>query len=1279
MLKASLRFTVRSLNLMSRVVLAGALLIILIVAGLLLSLRYWVLPDIERYHGEITSSASSAIGLPVSIGTIEADWSGLSPHLRLTDVRILDKESHAQVVLSLQHVDAVVSWMTLVSAEVRLHSLELEKPNLQIRRDENGLLYIAGIALSGESAATEMTDWLQHQRHIIVHDARITWEDRLLAAPPLVFDQLNLNIENRSHNHRFALLALPPPELSGMLDVRGEIVDWDQGHPESLQGKLFAQLEYANVDAWRPWLKLPPGFKRGRGALRGWLDLTKGKVSQVTADLALADVQAQLGTDLPLLNLRKLWGRIGWKISAQGTEITTRKLSMVMHNGLALRPTDFFLRYARADATRQASGEILANNLELADLVELTDYLPLENSLRERLLELSPQGEVSGLHGTWQADPANNMHYKVNARFDKLSLKRSGNFPGFSGLHGEVNGSDGEGKLTLDSRKMTVDAPDFMPEQLDFDRLSGQASWKSTPQGLEIKFSNVAVNNADLAGKLSGSFLPLPDNPGLIDLNINLTRAAVQHADRYIPLHALDPATHDWLRSALVDGQADDFQLQLKGNLKDFPFAENKTGTFRIRSHIRNLVLEYDRDWPRIEKGTADLDIEGRRLEVNSQFAMTMGTVLQNVNVVVADLSSPDMALQIHGDAQGETTRGLDFIQHSPVQAYIKGITDGVTAQGSGKLHLALDIPLRGDKPAKVKGRYHLTDNELNLGDGIPNLYQTNGDLLFTESSMSMSDANAQILGGPAQLSMQSGKDGIIQASLHGRTDMDALRQHVALPLLEYLHGGSNWQAEIKTQKQVTDVVVTSDLAGMACDMPVPFNKDAAESIPLRLDIRSENPQQEMMTLQYGSLIGAKLLRRKEAGNWMIKRGTVNFGGFGKWRNREGVWFTGVIPELSLGGWGVLTNSSEKALPFDMAGADLLIQKLDAYGHSITGLRVNAVNQGGVYMAQLASTEANGDLSWDAQGKGSLVAHLKNLTLGERDANRKLVAEHKPDLVVTHPDFPALDITVDDLTWKDKPMGKVELKAHYQAGDWLLERMLLTNPDGVLTVNGKWSMDAGKSGTQGNMKLEISDVGKLLSRSGYPNSVKKGSGKLEVEFAWPGGPEDFDYSALDGTLKLDAEKGQFLKIDPGIGKLLGILSLQALPRHITLDFSDVFSNGFAFDSISGTGQIKQGVMTTSDFRIDGSSAKVTMQGQVDLGKETQDLRVRILPTLGNSVSLISALAISPLTGIGAFIINKILREPLDKLASFEYNVTGTWVDPNVVKVGRSSGKAGRVQ
>lgn len=1281
MLKTSLRLAWRGLNHLTRIALVSAVLLTLACGALLLSLRHWILPDIERYHGDITASISRAIGQPVSIGKIEADWRGMRPHLLLTDVRILEKNKPGLTALALQHVEGVVSWMTLLRGEVRLYSLELDQPDLLVRRDVRGLLHIAGVALSDQSSGQSsgsngLADWLLHQTYLVVRDARITWLDEQRATPPLVFNQLNLLIENRRHHHRFALRALPPTDLSAQLDVRGDFSGLSFDDLNAWRGQLYTQLDYADVAAWRTWLPLPAGFKRGRGALRGWLGVADGKVNQLTADLALADVQAQLADGLSPLDLRTLRGRIGWMESAQGVEFSTHQLSL-QTDGVTLRPTDFYLRLSDTSDKQPASGEMRANTLELAHLVSLTDSLPLSQEFKKRLAEFAPHGTIFGLQAKWQGDADKPVHYEVKARFDQLSMKRMGKLPGFSGLSGELDGSETTGMLSLNAHKLTLDAPQIMPEPLAFDTLAAQGSWQAKPQGLEVKFSNVSAANADLAGTVYGSFQPLPNSPGLIDLNINLTRAAIRHADRYIPLDALDKETHAWLRNALLDGRADGFHLRLHGDLNDFPFPENKKGIFQIQARIKGGELEYAKDWPHIDNITGELLIQGKRLEVNAPSGMTVGARLQKVSVVMPDMASPDLMLQVRGEAAGETARSLDFIQKSPVHGYIDGFTDNMKARGNGNLHLAVDVPLRGSKPVKVSGNYHFADNEVNLGDGVPVLYSANGDLLFTESSMRTRNFSAQILGGPATLEVQSGAEGTVQAKVHGKADMDSLRKNVSHPLLSRLHGGSDWDAEITVQKKLSNVLVTSNLSGLTSDLPAPFAKGGGEAVPLRFEMRSMVAKQDIISLQYGSLLSARLLRREEGGDMVVKRGTVSFGELGKWLNRDGIWITGTLPQLSLEGWGGLASSTEGSASggggaFSIAGADLTIQKLDAYGHSVNGLRINAHNQDGVLTAQLAAEEINGEIIWQSQGKGKLVARLQNLTLGGGDSGKKEDAVRKPAAGddSTSTEFPALDLAVDELTWKDKQLGKMELLARQHGSDWQLEHMRITNPDGVLTADGKYHMADGKKQTQLNLKLEISNAGHILARSGYPDSVKNGSGKLEGEFAWRGAPDDFSYAALDGKLTLDTGKGQFLKIDPGVGKLLGILSLQALPKHITLDFTDIFSDGFAFDSITGTAQIKQGVLETNDFRIDGSSAKVTMLGQVDLNRETQNLRVRILPTVGNSVSLLGAFAAGPVVGIGTFIVNKILREPLDKLASFEYNVTGTWINPSVTKTGQ---------
>jgi len=1241
----------------------------------LLTLRYWILPDIERYHDNISAMVSHAVGQPVTIGKIEADWQGIRPRLLLTDVLILDK--HGQILLALRQVDNVVSWMTALTGQLRLHSLEIIQPNLLVKRDAQGLLHIAGMTVSsntpGQPADHRLSDWLLHQKHIVVRDARINWQDEQRAAPPLILNQVNILIKNSGKRHSFSLLAEPPAELSAQLDLRGDFFGASFDNFNAWRGELYTQLDYVDVAAWNTWLPLPIAPKRGRGAMRGWLGVEKGKINQFTADLALAGVQTQLADDLPLLDMVRLRGRVEWHDVVRGFEISTRKLSMQMANGLVQQPIDLYLRFADATDKQPVGGAVRVNTLDMNSFTQLMRFLPLTSSLKQRLADFAPKGRISDVQAKWQGDFDNLLNYEIKASFDRLSIRRTGKIPGFTRLSGHVDGNDVNGTLSLNTRNSTVDAPLIMPEPLAFDSLIAQLRWQKHDREMEVNFNKVAIENADLAGNAFGSYRSLPHSPGLIDLTVNLTRASVRHADRYIPLVALNSEAHDWIGNALVDGQADDFNLRLKGNLNDFPFDGNRNGLFQIRARATGVMVEYAKGWPRVENADAKLVIKGKRLEVTAPTAMTVGGSLKNIRVVLPDIDSPGLLLQVSGESAGETKYGLDFIKQSPVREYIDGLTDDITSSGNGNLNLHVDIPLRGNEPVKVSGRYHFFDNDMRLGKRFPVLHKVNGDLLFDESSVRTQDVTMQVFGGPATLIVQSLKGGAVNARVVGRTDIDVLRKVAPHSVLNYLHGSSDWESEITVLNKKISLQLTSNLVGLASDLPAPFAKRANEIIPLRLELNSMTTQQDLLSMQYGKLFSAKFLRGDEGGERVVKRGTVNFGNAGKWLERDGVWLVGTMPQLSLEGWGALASASDELTPVSIAGVDLMIKKISGYGYMADNLIINARNVNGTVVAHLNAKSINGDVSWHPQGNGKFVARLKNVSLElDRDESEK-----KKNAVTQANAFvkniagikhPALDVAVGSITLNGKNLGKLDLFAQQHERDWLLERLIITNPDGELTADGKWQMAPGGGQTQVNLKLDISDAGNVLGRSGYPNSVKDGSGKLEGTFSWPGAPAEFSYATLDGTLELNTGKGRFLKIDPGMGKLLSILSLQALPQHIALDFTDVFSAGFKFDRIKGVANVKKGIMSTDDFNIEGSAAKVTMKGKVDLNNETQNLRVRILPTVGNAAALLSAFAAGPVVGVGVFIASKILREPLDKLASFEYNVTGGWVNPDVEKV-----------
>jgi len=307
-------------------------------------------------------------------------------------------------------------------------------------------------------------------------------------------------------------------------------------------------------------------------------------------------------------------------------------------------------------------------------------------------------------------------------------------------------------------------------------------------------------------------------------------------------------------------------------------------------------------------------------------------------------------------------------------------------------------------------------------------------------------------------------------------------------------------------------------------------------------------------------------------------------------------------------------------------------------------------------------------LPLDGEGAGKLTARLQKWQLPAK--NEQSAEAVQPGDALQ--ELPALDIVVDDFVVGVRRFGRLDVQAHNDGGIWRLDKIELLNPAARFSGTGQWQVAKGNR-TQLDFALDSSDVGKLLERLGYAGAVRGGKANMLGKLAWSGPPEGLDYATLNGEMQLAASNGQFLKLDPGAaGKLLGLISLQGLPRRFTLDFGDVFSEGFAFDSINGKMTVKDGLMRTDRLQIDGPGARVLMRGEADLKNETQRLNVNVQPELGGSAAL-GVAVINPLAGVATLLAHKMLQNPLNKMFSFEYLITGKWSDPTVERI--SSGSA----
>ena len=1240
-------------------------------AAVVLALRFWILPQIEEHPELIAQAISRNINQRVSIGGADSGWQRLRPYLALTDLRLYDQEG--RVALSLPSVSLTVSWDSLAFGALRFHSLILDKPHLSIRRDLAGAVYVAGVKLNTENAGAGFSDWLLAQREVIVRDAQVNWDDQLRRAPLLSLADLNLVMRNRGSHHRFALRAQPPRELAAALDLRGDLEGGTFEQLQAWNGRLYAELAYADLAAWRAWFDYPLEIQHGQGGLRLWLGFADKRLQEVTADVALGGVSARLAPELPLLAMRSVQGRLSAKRARGGYEIGGREVALELQSGVTLPPARFALQWRPGDATRAEQGEARIDALELQPLALLGEYLPLPQKLRKFLAEAAPQGSVSDMHFDWQGPLQEPQRYSARGHFDRLGMRAYGKLPGFTGISGNIDGNETGGSVVLNASKAEVVLPRVFAEPArSFDTLTAQLAWTHAQGELQLKLSNIAFANADLAGTAFGSYATAAEGPGVIDLTVRLNRTDARHVARYIPF--LDKVAFDWLDSALLAGHANDLSLRLKGDLKDFPFQSGKDGVFQIAARVMDGNLRYAAGWPTIDGIDADLRFDGKRMEVISRKASVLGARVASAHVVLADLFAPDRILAVDGQAEGPTAEFLKFIGQSPVNELIGGITANMGATGNGRLQLKLELPLARLTDTKVAGSYQLTGNQVSIDADWPPLAQVNGRLEFSESGVSMRAANAQFLGGPVTLGIASQPDRSVAVDARGTLNAAALQAALEQPLLRQVSGTAAWSSKMNISRRGASILVESGLQGIASTLPAPLAKAGADVLPLRFEHTvttaeggsgwSGPPSADRSTLDLGKLVRMELQRRRDGGKMVIVRGAVGLNEAPK-LPEKGIVFNGNASALDLDQW-LRALGGSGGVPLPLASLSLKVGALDVYGKRINDATLRAGFRGSDWLAHIDARELAGDVRWRAEGKGRVIAQLSHFTFPEPTPG-KLPEEAPPK------ELPGLDIIADNLVVGDKKLGRLELAAENEGLDWRIEKLTLTTAEALLAADGVWQGVARQQRTSLNLKLEVSNVGKYLERFGYPGSMQRGSAKLLGKLAWAGNPQTIDYPTLAGDLSLIAEKGQFLKIEPGIGKLLGILSLQALPRRITLDFRDVFSEGFAFDTIVGTAAVAKGVLHTKDFVMRGPSAQVAMSGDIDLVHETQALRVRVVPSVGDSLSVAGlVLLANPLTGIASFLAQRLLKDPLGQAFAFEYLVTGNWSDPKVEKVARET-------
>lgn len=1262
-IKATLRTLARA-----AATLAGAVLFAFL-AGVL-ALRYVVFPQIDGYRADISASLSRASGMAVTLGDVAAGWQGLRPVLSLAGVRLADRRGRA--VFELERAEITLSWWTLFAGDLRFHDVDLYGPRLSLRRGADGLIYLADIPLSAKAAGEEgaLAAWLLGQPRLAIHDASLEWRDELAGAPEVELRHVEIAVRREAGRHHAALVATPPAAIADKFDLRADLKLSRKGEAWHASGTLYAETGWADLAQLRSHVPVPEALRSAVGGVRAWLEIEPGRVREATVDVNLRGVRAQLADDALPLDLETLAGRAFYRQREGGFSAGTRDLAFRTREGLAVRAADFSVSVGQ-EAGRPPGGEIRVNGVDLKIAVALLDYLPVSRQSKAHASRLAPRGQLHDSSIVWTGETlATASAFRLKARFENLGVNAGDGFPGLTGLSGTVEGDERRGQLRVESRGALFEAPGIFRAPLALERLAARATWERDATGMEVRIEEAHLANADAEVSVTGTYRTLPDSarrsPGRVALAGTVARARAAAVANYLPDGIAE--TREWLGRSVLSGDVSRGRFELKGDLQDFPFRDPGAGRFLVVAAIDDGRLRYHPAWPSVDRVRGDIRFENARLEIRAREAEIYASRVRSARAVISDLGANPPVLRIEGEIDTTGVDSARFLRETPLVEGPGAFTRAVAIEGPARLKLDLSWPLWGEEPFRLAGEYAFAGATASVGRSLL-LSGIHGPLAFTEKSVHAPELTGSMFGQPATLRLSSLPDGSVLTRLDGRMDAATLGAFIPPSFARRIAGATQWSARVVSDAAGSELRVESTLRGLAIGLPEPFAKLANESQALTVTIRGLGTANEQAVAALHGGIHARI-GRGAASSW---HAALKFGSpVGNEPMREGLWLYGDLARFDLDAWrealATPASSPAAATPgaLEMRGIELRFAKLRYAGRSFERLSASLRHEAHVWRGTLESPEVAGEVRIDPRDRGRVEARLSRFSLGRASAGDE---GPEPAPAQEQEDLPALDIVADRFEFRGRWLGRLVLLASPDGKDWRIDRLDIANDHARFASSGAWRRTATGPLTTLDIRLDTTDLHALLAQFGYGEFVTRGEANLEGQLVWPGYPYEFSPGMLSGRFGVRAAKGQFAKIEPGAGKLLGLISLQSLPRRVSFDFRDIFSEGFAFDRISGEAKLARGILLTQDFEITGPSAFVSMAGELSLPLETQSLTVKVVPEVGESVAIAATLLGTPVMGLTTLLLQKLLQNPLGKVVSYEYLVTGSWDNPAVTRIG----------
>lgn len=1239
-----------------------------------------LLPQLPAYEREIKGWAQDALGLTVEFSRLDARWGLQGPELTFFDAQV-GGQGNAQL-LAARRASVGVSLLRLIrTRELLVDQFTLAGTSVLLERRADGSFAIQQQSLDPRAAAGGFDLSKIPPFQVLVRDSRIRYVDHTRDAALWEFGDAQIELQRKADRVLLTVEASLPEALGSRLVFSAEAdLDPDVTELSELEtGPWRIVTEASDIDlaGWARLLPVASPFlpDEGRGDVSVWVEFAERAPVTGTLQVALDGVvlpnqrmSARHGDPYDGVRAVAEWARDpddpdAWRIGLTDLTITRTGQRWPTSNA------DLKLRLEDGEPS---SVDLAVGFVRLQDLAPVAALLP-EEDVATLWRGLDPEGDLRNVSLTLQRMPAGDWSYTVEAGLQSVGIAAYGDWPGIRGVTADVRADPTSGSLDLSSTAVVLDYPDFFAEPIGAVSLSGIVVWRQGRGGLRVVGDDVAIDSPDFAVRSSLELtLPADGSSPVLEIDAGAVGIDALAAKRYLPVRKMRPRLVRWLQQAVQGGEISRARLSFFGPIRAFPF-DNGEGQLRVTGRVENGRLQFAPGWTTAENIAADVVFANARLEGQILSARILNHITRDTAVSFPDLRTGVMT--VNGSTVGPLQDVLDFLKITPVTAKRMGgrLSTLSAPAGLGRVALDLTLPIRSMPDYELRGTLSLEDGELALDGLAPAFTDLNGDLALEQNEVSGEGITGQLLGFPlvASVTPLRAADYRSQISWSGPFDSSAVQPWLPADLARRMTGSSEWRVDVLLPVSEDDadgaptrVKVASDLAGMGLDLPAPFAKERADPMSMAAELSFGIGGEAVVEGYLGTVGRFQLGFAVGDDGTRFSRGNLRFGDSAAVLPKSGLVIDGQLPTLAVDDWIALFAQQGAMLAgVDIpVASDLHIAELSAFGQDL-GTAHLAVSRGETdWNVQVASEPVAGRILIPARlaDRPQLVLDMERLRLATGTG-----AGFKPD----PRKLPGALVVARDFALGDRELG--ELNADISAESLGLSMNSFATDAGSYAIkgSGRWTTRGDEQSTRIALTLTTTDIAASLEGLGSMQGMVDGSAaQLTADVSWNGGPTADWTASVAGEVSLSMDDGSVYAIEPGAGRVVGLMSIAALPRRLALDFRDVFQKGLRFDKVRGSFLLIDGDAYTNNLKLEGPVAEIGIVGRVGLKDRDYQQQAVVTAEAGKMLPAVGGILAGPGVGAALLLFTQIFKEPLKGMGRASYCVTGSWDEPSVERL-----------